>query len=200
MDISKHISSALKLKNIQNHYPEFKGAWCLADYIPASPDKISQSLISYKYEEEDCVRKWNHLALQQLLSLQLPFDLVVRNLGSKELVADNCKPLDDLCNLIIWSTEAKYYPSLLQKRCTTRAFHNLNYTQRRGELKNVFFIKDCAHLKAKNILLIDDIVTTGITLNTIRNILEKQFPEAAFYFFTLAQTISRYARQEKPKY
>lgn len=117
------------------------------------------------------------------------------------IVSCNNKPLDQLCHSIAAHHSASYFPKLLTKSKTTRPLHKLNKTERRKELNNIYRIDPSIKpYRHKNILIVDDIVTTGTTMNAIKQAISKICPSAKFYFFTLAKTINKYAGQEIPKY
>jgi predicted amidophosphoribosyltransferase len=182
--------------DITNHFSGFAGGWYLVDYIPATPDKISLSIINYKLEFDNCVRKWNELAAKRFLTLDIKTDIVIRALTSHEVISNNTKPLDYLCHAIARATEAKHIPTLLQKRQPTAPMHRLNYMQRQKELKDIYFINPAYRGEPNSILIIDDIITSGATMNAIKKALLQQFPQASLYFFALGRTISRQARQQ----
>ena len=54
----------------------------------------------------------------------------------------------------------------------TKDQHSLNRTQRQTNLKNSFRLKDGQDLRGKNILLIDDLITTGATLDECAKVLK----------------------------
>jgi competence protein ComFC len=59
------------------------------------------------------------------------------------------------------------------RKKNTKRLYNLTKEERKKELKNVFIMKNIKqNLKNKNILLIDDIFTTGTTVNEISKILK----------------------------
>ena len=64
----------------------------------------------------------------------------------------------------------------------------LNKTKRKTNLNNVFIIKNQKQLIGKNILLVDDIITTGTTIDTCAKILLKANIKNILGF-TLAKTI-----------
>lgn len=62
---------------------------------------------------------------------------------------------------------------ILLKVRKTKKQHNLNMEERKNNLKNAFEVKNKDKLKNKTILLVDDVFTTGTTMNTCSDILMK---------------------------
>ena len=62
---------------------------------------------------------------------------------------------------------------VLLKIKNTRTQSKLNEKQRYENIKNVFYIKDNEKIKNKNIILFDDIITTGATINECAKILKE---------------------------
>jgi len=61
----------------------------------------------------------------------------------------------------------------LVKTRLTKAQSNLNRTQRLKNLKNAFTVKDAGSLKGKRVLIVDDVYTTGTTVNKAAYALRK---------------------------
>ena len=75
------------------------------------------------------------------------------------------KSLSKLINISVVDNIERIY--------NTERLYKLNKDEREKELKNVFVLKDSKHeLKNKNILLVDDIFTTGATVNEISKLLK----------------------------
>ena len=61
----------------------------------------------------------------------------------------------------------------ISRRCNTKKLYKLGKQDRINELKNAFIIKNNrVDLKNKNVLLVDDIFTTGSTVNEISKVLK----------------------------
>lgn len=66
----------------------------------------------------------------------------------------------------------KYENKLLIKNVNTKMQSSLTEKERYENIKNVFFIVNDEKIKRKNIILIDDIYTTGATLDECANVLK----------------------------
>jgi competence protein ComFC len=64
-----------------------------------------------------------------------------------------------------------YKTDILKKHKNTKFFFSLNKKEREKELENAFEIINFEAIKNKNILLLDDISTTGTTMNNISKLL-----------------------------
>ena len=85
-----------------------------------------------------------------------------RGVNQAEKIA---KSLSKLINISVVDNIERIY--------NTERLYKLNKDEREKELKNVFVLKDSKHeLKNKNILLVDDIFTTGATVNEISKLLK----------------------------
>ena len=69
---------------------------------------------------------------------------------------------------------------------TKKMFKILEENKRNQNIKNSFFINDEINLSNKNILLFDDIVTTGATLREIKNEILKKYKVNKITVLTLA--------------
>ena len=67
----------------------------------------------------------------------------------------------------------EYLPSVLTRVRYTEIQGHMNPKQRRQNIKNAFQIKNADKIKGKKILLIDDVMTTGATVNECTKVLLK---------------------------
>lgn len=67
--------------------------------------------------------------------------------------------------------EIDYQKNNLIRVKDTRVMHNLSREQRRANLEDAFQIKDIQAIEGKNVLLVDDIFTTGATANSCSKVL-----------------------------
>ena len=81
---------------------------------------------------------------------------------------------------------------ILERSKNTRRLFELDEKERKKELKNVFKIsKDIENYTNKNILLIDDIFTTGSTVNEISKLLKLNGINEV-YIFTFLTKVNSY--------
>jgi competence protein ComFC len=81
---------------------------------------------------------------------------------------------------------------ILERSKNTRRLFELDEKERKQELKNVFKIsKDIKNYTNKNILLIDDIFTTGSTVNEISKLLKLNGINEV-YIFTFLTKVNSY--------
>lgn len=81
---------------------------------------------------------------------------------------------------------------ILERSKNTRRLFELDEKERKQELKNVFKIsKDIENYTNKNILLIDDIFTTGSTVNEISKLLKLNGINEV-YIFTFLTKVNSY--------
>lgn len=78
--------------------------------------------------------------------------------------------IKELSNII----DAKIVPNILYKIKNTVPQSSLNKIQREENAKGVYKANDCNNIKNKKILLVDDIYTTGSTINECANVLRQK--------------------------
>jgi competence protein ComFC len=69
--------------------------------------------------------------------------------------------------------KGKIYEGLLERIKNTRSQTTLNRKERRENVQNAFIFKKNVSLNEKSILLIDDVVTTGATMNECAKVLKE---------------------------
>jgi ComF family protein len=94
-----------------------------------------------------------------------------------------------LAKAIARISNVKYNPYILKRIRNTTPQSGLSQKQRQGNVKNAFAInpKQLAAIKGKNIILIDDVMTTGATIEECCKILRKA-GVSKIYVVTLART------------
>ena len=102
-----------------------------------------------------------------------------RGYNQSELLAN------ELSKLIDVEVDAQSF----QKIKHTEHQTNLNYEERQDNLKESFKVVDKKKLKNKNILLIDDVFTTGATLNTASECLKNEGDVKKVFCLTVAHRI-----------
>ncbi|WP_296645603.1 ComF family protein [Romboutsia sp. 13368] len=136
--------------------------------------QLSKKIVfGLKYNNKTYMSKYIAQIMKEKLELEdIKFDYILfvplhkkrmrkRGFNQAEKIARN---LSDLVNVpIIDKIDRKY---------NTRRLYILNKEERKKELKNAFILKEVKeNLKNKNILLVDDIFTTGSTVNEISKLI-----------------------------
>ncbi|MFA5080359.1 MAG: ComF family protein [Candidatus Paceibacterota bacterium] len=79
----------------------------------------------------------------------------------------------EIAKIIAEKTDLPYYPDNLIKIKKTKAQVGLKRKERLNNLKNCFSIVDSSKIKNKTVLLIDDVYTTGATMEECAKILKE---------------------------
>lgn len=82
----------------------------------------------------------------------------------------------------------EYLPRCLKRCRYTKSQGHMNPKQRKKNVRNAFKVCPKYHLKDKVVLLIDDVMTTGATINECAKILKKNGAKSV-YVLTLARVI-----------
>ena len=85
----------------------------------------------------------------------------------------------------------------IYRKSNTNRLYNLNRIERKIELKNAFLVKEnINYANGKNILLIDDIFTTGSTVNEISKLLKLNNVNKIFVMTLLTKSNDNYIKAE----
>ena len=174
-----------------NNFSPFKRQWHLCYYIPQlrNDDFLSSRILAFKNSEQNAKQQWLSWSSNELSNIGIQFDYIIRSLGHDELESLNNSPLDNLGILLERTLNSHYQSSLLKKRRVTRKLSTIpTIFDRRAELKDVFYCTNEKNLNNKNVLLIDDVSTSGVTSNFIYQSIVEINPLVNCYLFTLAQT------------
>lgn len=101
-------------------------------------------------------------------------------------LVDKCRPYEPEILLAV-ARGGLTLSHLMAQALDMRNLYTLNSIHYEGELKldtfNIFSIPDVSH--AKRVLVVDDIVDSGETMEEILKLLNKKFPEVEFKLATL---------------
>jgi hypothetical protein len=151
-------------------------------------DMISQYLRDFNEGVEPQISRWISFAAPLICSAG-PFDVIVRILRSGELSADGTSALDRLCKAIALQSGATYAPERLVKTRTTRPLRGLGgRTAHRKELDGAFVFEGSGIRAGARILIVDDILTTGSTLEVVASAIKMPLPDAEIVGFVLGKT------------
>lgn len=142
-----------------------KAVWCVADY-----NNLARSIITtYKY---DAVREVRKIIVQEMLKVLPSTEFLITNIPT---ATDRIRQRGfDHCALIareIAKERHLPYSALLYR---TNSSHQVgsSKSERLKQTENLFQIKNKFNLKEKTILLIDDVATTGATMQSAARILK----------------------------
>jgi ComF family protein len=79
-----------------------------------------------------------------------------------------------ISNAVADILQKPHLPHLLRRRRYTKTQTKLNREERKLNVTNAFSIKKGIGIQGKNILLVDDVFTTGSTVNSISSILKEE--------------------------
>ena len=191
-----------KIYDISEKFPELDGAYFFKYYIPAntgSQDDFSRLLLKFKDGDSNAIDSMTKYI--ESLSLKTNFQrkhIGMRVLGSNELKANRPNgtiPLDTILRLMPINLLGWGY---LRKNRTTQPLKNAGgKDSRMALLKNVYTYR--SKKKFSSILIIDDVITTGTTINEITRAIKKTDPNIKIHFLAIAKTRSRQSTTEYPK-
>jgi hypothetical protein len=151
-------------------------------------DTVSQYLRDFNDGVEPQTSRWISFAAPLICSAG-PFDVIVRVLRSGELSASGTSALDRLCTAIALQSGAIYSPERLVKTRTTRTLQGLGgRAAHRKELAGAYAFEGSAVKAGARILVVDDILTTGSTLEIVASAIKKSLPDAGVVGFVLGKT------------
>jgi predicted amidophosphoribosyltransferase len=171
-------------------YPGVEVLYHVAYYHAARvgyQDIVSRSLHDFKDGCEPQAARWIALAAPRVCG-KLEFDVVVRSLAAGELKASPGTPLDRLCEAIAGGSGAMYEPARLEKEKLVRAMTSLGgRALRQKELDGVYRFDGSGLARDVRILVVDDIATTGATLEAVSRAVRRALPGAVVTCFVLAR-------------
>ena len=178
---------------LQLQHIEFQGEYFshyyLCNYRPkyTGTDQLSNSLIRFKQLSRIDVEAWTECALSELKKLKFKNVLTLRALGSNEtsVPPSSRTALDWMGKKIAQKLEVDYCPELLSKIKATHSLKLLTKTEREMALQNVYSFNGD---DAEEVLILDDILTTGTTMKAIIQAIRMALPSCPINLFTLAST------------
>jgi len=172
--------------------PSFEQAYYSFYYLKSnSPDYITQEIVSYKNDNKSRISTFAALAEKHFTQLNLKADWVIRVLGSKEKVAQKGARVIPIAEAIARATGATYNGRLIKKQRETQPFKRIfARAARRKELEGVYTFDANTDLSDKTIVIVDDITTSGTTMEAIGALVKSKFPTAKIYGYCIAHTKS----------
>ncbi|GAA3645174.1 ComF family protein [Asaccharospora irregularis] len=156
---------------------------------------ISKRLIlGLKYQSNTYMCKYIAQIMKDKLELEkIKFDYIVfvplhkkrekkRGFNQSQKIADYLGKLMDISVV-----------DCVYRKKNTKRLYNLNRDERKRELKDVFEVKDnIEKIKKKDVLLIDDIFTTGATANELSRVLKFSDVNSVFVMTLLTKVSDNY--------
>ena len=180
---------------LQHQYIDFDGEslnhYYLCNYLPLykGSDDLSKSLIRFKAGSPVDVEAWTECSILEMNKISLNKGiLILRALSSDEMSTDSTRrtPLDRFATRLANLVEGTYQPDLLHKTRKTKSVKFLSLVDRIEELENVYTFTGQSSFK--EILILDDILTTGTTMKEIIKAIREVTPSSSITLFTLAST------------
>ena len=156
-------------------------------------NKVVQNMIhEFKYNEMTRIAKFFGKLSQEYIEKFQPFDhidyIVPVPLHKVKKRSRGFNQADYITREISKNMNWKHLPNLIKRKKFTETQTKLNKEQRRKNVSLAFKINPKYEIKGKNILLVDDVFTTGATANSIAAALkEKQVNKV--YVFTIARAL-----------
>lgn len=181
-------------------YSFLDSSFQLGYYIPSrftDSDGFSNNLLCFKDAEEEVVSQMIDLSVNKLPQHISKVDIIIRSLSSSETESYNNSPLDRLGEALVKKYPgSEYNPCLLKKYQETDELKYLGGRDFRDqELEGVYYFDDYEmsiekRNKHLDILLIDDVITTGATTSAIKEAISEEITSFNLHFFSLARTYS----------
>jgi hypothetical protein len=174
--------------------------WHLFYYFPrkSSWDNNAQLILDFKTNSKPATEYLLECALRELRAYHLKEEIIViRALKSTELKPGDGKviALDMLGQGIATGIKGIYIPQLLCKKRLTKPLKDFDASGREREIAGVYEVRDIGlSLDNRQIILIDDVVTTGVTSRAIARVILIRYPLAKINVFALAWTPSKNQR------
>lgn len=172
----------------KNRTPLFKSLTAIGIY-----NGLLKSLIyDFKYQGQ---KKFG-IALGKLLAEKIAESTIIKEIdyiSSIPLHKDKLKQRKynqaEIVSVSLAKSIKKPYRSLLIRDRNTEAQHSLNLKQRKENLQNAFILNSGFKVKNKNILIVDDIFTSGSTVQEASEVLLKNGARD-IYIAVLARSLS----------
>ena len=152
-------------------------------------DAYTDYIKRFKANDKQIVEAWSKVVVSEINN-NLNCDYIIRVLGHKELKAEKDKPLDIVCKNIVENCGLTFPRNALTKRRETKQFskNKLKINERKRELEGNYEFNLVGIKKNPSILLIDDVTTSGTTVDVISKEIKLTFPSAKITFLALGQT------------
>jgi predicted amidophosphoribosyltransferase len=179
----------------------FEKGYALSNYIRKQnyndilSDTIRLMKNNIKFNLEDkhemILQHWINLLYTSISETGIKFDIVMRMLGHDEVIILPNKPLHIMAKRVASLIGASFQTELLIKNKVTPTQRSNDIIpdvgRRKLNIKDAYCVgKDYINIENKNILIIDDVFTTGASLTEVGRVLKEANPGNQLYFFALA--------------
>jgi hypothetical protein len=158
-------------------------------------EKVSKSLRDFMNGSEPQTSRWISLAVP-LIKRGSSFDVIIRALLHGETSPVEFTPLDRLCQGLAEVTDSPYSPERLEKTRVTADFSTLGgRLARRKELDGVFRFDATGLPQSARVLIVDSVMTTGATIESIALAVKQALPQAEVLCFVLGKADGKSANK-----
>lgn len=159
-------------ENCKRHHPVYSKAVCPLLY----KDDVRSAILKFKDDNAKYLAEpFAKLICQRLQQENFSIDVIIpvpshkktirrRGYNQSQVLAEE---IGKILNLPVEC-------ELIEKVELTKAQKTLDYNQRQSNLFKSFKAQNLGSLKSKNVLIVDDILTTGATVNAIARLIKKQ--------------------------
>ncbi len=157
-------------------------------------DISKHMILDFKYKNKTYMVKYISTIMKEKLDIEnIKFDYILFvPLHKKRLKQRGFNQSEKIAKLL---SEGIGIPTLdcIERIENTRRLYSLSRNERKIELKNVFSVnKMVCNIKDKNVLLVDDILTTGSTVNEISKLLKLNSVNKVFVITLLTRSNDNY--------
>ncbi len=150
-----------------SHSPAFNRTYTLYDY----QGSIAQLIKDFKYNQQFCIGDYFAHQFYDLYQTLPHYDAIIPMPLSKQRIKERgFNQALELLRKIKQKTSVTIDIHSTQRIKATQPLFELNPEQRRAEIKGAFAVKPMPY---KKVLLVDDIITTGSTLNELASVILK---------------------------
>ena len=152
-------------------------------------------ILDFKYKRKTYMSKYIANIMKEKLEIEnIKFDCILYvPLHKKRLKKRGFNQSEKIAIKLGNIINKPSYDSLIRKK-NTKPLYKLNKEQRQDTLKNIFEIKNNIEVKNKNILLLDDIFTTGSTVNEISKLLKLEGANKIYVMTLLTRSNDAYVK------
>lgn len=156
-------------------------------------DISKKMILGLKYNNKTYMSKYIAKIMKEKIELEnIKFDYILFvPLHKKRLKKRGFNQAEKIAKYLGYETESIVIDAIARKNYT-EMLYKLGREERKNELKDAFVLKSSKKLKGKDILLVDDIFTTGSTTNEISKLLKQHEVNRIFVITLLTKSSDSY--------